>query len=149
MAKDILDALENAEREWRETNPEWKRKLRQYNSWMQHSKDRQRQAKKAERQKPDVDKPPPVTDSSWFNSFDPHEPSPQFSFAGGHGSYSKSDMEKDIQGLVYWKSVPKWAIDALRRGIAVHHSGMNKRYRSLVERQVVFPCFEAVILTFR
>ncbi|OBZ67834.1 hypothetical protein A0H81_12107 [Grifola frondosa] len=71
--------------------------------------------------------------SSLEASFNPQDPSPQFSFAGTPRGYSKSDLEEEIQSLARWKSAPEWALKALRRGIGIHHSGMNKHYRTLVE----------------
>jgi hypothetical protein len=70
---------------------------------------------------------------SWESSFDPKDPSPQFSFAGT--SYAKKELLADISSL-RWTSTPDFLFRALRRGVAVHHSGMNKTYRVLVERCV-------------
>lgn len=32
-----------------------------------------------------------------------------------------------------WRGIAEWLISALRRGVGVHHSGMNRRYRQIVE----------------
>lgn len=69
----------------------------------------------------------------WEDTFDPDEPLPEFSFAGPRSAYSKAEMEKDIEYLEQNK-VRQWATEALRLGIAVHHAGMNQKYRSLIER---------------
>jgi hypothetical protein len=137
MANDILTALKIAEQKWRKMSPEWNRKLLQFEDWKKRSKDRERQAERIKKQKKDADEPVPTPMESWESSFDPDDPSPQFSFAGDRTSYSRSDLEKDLHGLARWSSAPDWAIEGIRRGIAVHHSGMNKRYRSLVERRVI------------
>jgi ATP-dependent RNA helicase DDX60 len=135
IAKQILESLQSAEQEWRKTSMKWQRKLSEFEQWVQRSKARERQAERAKKRK-DNEEPRQAQDSSWEASFNPNDPSPQFSFAGSHNSYSNAEMESDIQELSRWTSVPVWVFAALRRGIAVHHSGMNKRYRSLVERQV-------------
>lgn len=140
IAQDLLKALKNAEKQWRESSPEWNQKLRDWENWKLRAKERQRQAERAKKQKKDSDmgSAADTQDSSWEQSFDPNDPTPQFSFAGSHTSYSKSELAADINDL-RWVSVPQWAIACLRRGIAVHHAGMNKRYRSLVERLAFIP----------
>ena len=47
-------------------------------------------------------------------------------------TYDKASLESALDSLS-WTTTPRWAIEAIRRGIAVHHSGMNKGYRNLVE----------------
>ena len=137
MAQDLLQALETAEERWRQVDPEWNRKLREWEVWKLRAKERERLAERVKKQKKDSDEPDAASthDSSWEQSFDPDDPSPQFSFAGTHTSYSKTELDSDIANLA-WVSIQPWAIACLRRGIAVHHAGMNKRYRSLVERWV-------------
>jgi hypothetical protein len=137
MALELLHALQSAEDEWRKDNVAWTRKIRDWEAWKSRAKERERQAEKAKKMKKDADSPTvPLQEYSWESTFDPDDPSPQFSFAGSHTSYSLIDLEKDIEGLSWNSSIQQWAFDALRRGIAVHHAGMNKQYRSLVERFV-------------
>jgi ATP-dependent RNA helicase DDX60 len=135
IAEQVMESLQSAEEEWRKMSPQWQRILSQFEKWVQQSKAREKQAERAKKWK-DNDEPQQTQDHSWEASFNPDDPSPQFSFAGSHNSYSNAEMESDLQDLSRWTSVPGWLLAALRRGIAVHHSGMNKRYRSLVERQV-------------
>jgi len=138
MAEDLLQALENAEEKWRKSSPEWNQKLREWEIWKLRAKERERLAERAQKQRKDADEPGAgsIHEGSWEQSFNPDDPSPQFSFAGTHVSYSKSELDEDIARLS-WTSIQKWAIACLRRGIAVHHAGMNKRYRSLVERSML------------
>ncbi|KAI0750894.1 P-loop containing nucleoside triphosphate hydrolase protein [Daedaleopsis nitida] len=134
MAKAILDVLETSEARWRETNLEWKRKLKQWEVWVSRAKERERQAermKKVKKEKDDTTAAEPET--SWEASFNPDDPSPQFSFAGMSPAFTKEDLDEEIQSLARWHSAPEWALKALQRGIGVHHSGMNKHYRTLVE----------------
>jgi hypothetical protein len=136
MAIDILDVLQKTEQLWRKNSPEWKTKIKRWDAWKGLAKQREKQAEKAKKVKTDSDAPPPDDQHSWESSFDPTDPSPQFSFAGTSTAYSHSDLKEDIEGI-QWTSTPKWAFQALARGIAVHHAGMNKAYRSLVERFVL------------
>jgi ATP-dependent RNA helicase DDX60 len=139
LARDLLQALQSAEDEWRKNNTSWTRKVRDWEAWKSRAKERERLADKAKKMKKDADSPAvPPQEHSWESTFDPDDPSPQFSFAGSHTSYSLADLEKDIEGMRWNTSIQQWAFDALRRGIAVHHSGMNKQYRSLVERCVIY-----------
>jgi ATP-dependent RNA helicase DDX60 len=134
MAYDILQELAEGEENWRSTSVEWKNKIRAYQSWQEKAKQRERQLERAAKQKTSEDAPlhEPL-DTSWESTFDPDEPSAQFSFAGTT-SYSKADLQKEIDELARWTSTDTRALEALRRGIGVHHAGMNKGYRSLVER---------------
>ncbi len=53
----------------------------------------------------------------------------------------KRDLDDEIPHAdiaeLRWTSTPDFLFRALRRGIAVHHSGMNKTYRVFVERCVL------------
>lgn len=134
MAHDLLEALEREEEKWKQSSVEWNQKVRDWEKWKLRAKERERMVERAKKQKKDPDDPDTanVHDSSWEQSFDPDDPLSQFSFAGGYKNYSKSELDEDIAGLA-WTSIPKWVLACLRRGIAVHHAGMNKLYRSLVE----------------
>lgn len=139
MAQAILSVLEDAEEKWRATSPEWKRKIKQWELWVSKAKERERQAERMKKVKKDEDGPSSAAaepDASWEASFNPDDPSPQFSFAGMSAAFTKEDLEGEIRSLARWSSAPEWALNALRRGVGVHHSGMNKHYRTLVERYV-------------
>lgn len=75
-----------------------------------------------------------ASEISWEASFDPSEPSKDFSFAGHYVNVSKEDVDKEIASLAEWSKVDKRALAALKRGIGIHHAGMNKAYCRLVER---------------
>jgi superfamily II RNA helicase len=148
MAQTLLTTLQDAERQWRATNPDWQQKLRQWDIWKSRSKERERLAElqKKLKKRPEAgdEGRSETADYSWESSFNPDDPAPEFSFAGLHTTYSKANLEEDIRELSRWTTAQSWAIDALARGIAVHHAGMNKRYRSLIERCnscLLFLCF--------
>ncbi|TCD64633.1 hypothetical protein EIP91_003835 [Steccherinum ochraceum] len=133
MAMYLLEALEASEKEWRESSPEWSGKISRWERWRAGEKDRQRQAEKAAKAKKKEGQEDVRSEqaTSWEETFNPDDPSPQFSFVG-RSTYTKADLEDALRDMS-WVSIPQWALDALRRGIAVHHAGMNKAYRSLVE----------------
>ena len=136
MLRMILNILEHTETRWKETDLEWKRKVKQWELWVSKAKERERQAERLKKVKKD-DENPSATDeiqARWEASFNPDDPLPQFSFAGRSPAFTKGDLEEEIQSLQRWASVPDWALRGLRRGIGVHHAGMNKHYRTLVER---------------
>ena len=140
MAQALLDVLELSEARWRETNPEWKRKIKQWELWVSKAKERERQVERLKKAKKDENDGPSATaesEATWEASFDPEDPSPQFSFAGMSPVFTREDLEEEIRSLARWSSAPEWALKGLRRGIGVHHSGMNKHYRTLVERCVL------------
>ncbi|KAF8556866.1 P-loop containing nucleoside triphosphate hydrolase protein [Imleria badia] len=132
MAQTLLLALFAQEKKWRASNVEWQRKLAQFEEWLSRAKDRERAAARAAKNRVDPDEVKPET-MEWQATFDPNAPLPQFSFAGQHTSYTPSMLEDELKQLARWTSTPQWALSCLRRGIAVHHSGMNKRYRTIVE----------------
>lgn len=138
MAQTLLATLQDAESHWRATNRNWQQKLRRWDNWKSRSKERERlaemQKKLKKRPEAEYEDRSETMDHSWESSFNPDDPSPDFSFAGTHTTYSKVDLDIDIRELSKWTTAQPWAIDALARGIAVHHAGMNKRYRSLIER---------------
>ena len=135
-AYSLAAELKEAEDQWRATSPEWARKMRAYESWQANAKQRQKQKEHAAKQRPaEGDDPQDVAfDPSWEASFDPSEPSKDFSFAGGYVNVSKEDVDNEIASCAKWGLVDGRALAALKRGIGIHHSAMNKGYRMLVER---------------
>ena len=135
MCQKLLKDLTIAETEWKKCSPEWQRKIARWELWKSQAALRARQTERlARRKNPDTEGDAMQSEStSWESSFSPNDPLPQFSFGDRTSAYSKADLEKEISALQRWSSVPQWALNALRRGVGVHHAGMNKRYRSLLE----------------
>jgi len=113
--------------------------MRAYESWQARAKQREKQKERAGKQRPaEGDGPQDVaSETSWEASFDPSEPSKDFSFAGNYINVSKEDVDNEIARLAKWSGVDRRALTALKRGIGIHHAGMNKGYRGLVERYPV------------
>ncbi|KAF8508844.1 hypothetical protein JB92DRAFT_3190661 [Gautieria morchelliformis] len=123
-------------------------KLQAWDIYESKAKDRDRIKERAQRQGKDEDDGVTKTqqDTAGEASFDPSDPSPEFSFAGIKSSANKTSLESDLRGLS-WTRTPDWAIVAIRRGIAVHHSGMNRKYRNLVETLFRVGFLQVVIAT--
>lgn len=138
---DGLETLQNAEKEYRDTNPEWKKKLVSYERHNAQKARYQAKASKTTGSRRD-DKDDGTTlgkmdhlredanqEASPWASFDPNAPIDQFSFAGST-KISKEELEKLIVSLTY-VNIQQHFLDALRRGLAVHHAGMNRKYRQV------------------
>ena len=136
MLRQLVSQLATSEKQWRQQSPEWNRKLKQWENWKAAAPARARaaaQLQKLRKSGKDQGDPRDAPEASWERFFSPNAPSAEFTFIGHRSVYSMSDLKKDIEALA-WTNIPSWAIAGLRRGIAVHHAGMNKHYRSLVER---------------
>lgn len=134
----IKDQLVKAEARFKATNTDWKRKVEQWELWKAHAKVRNAQVEKQKQKRrkgsnADEDRVPGAVEWTWEESFDPDQVLHDFSFANPVSSYTRSELEQDVKRLQWGGRVPKWAFDLLRRGVGVHHAGMNKGYRSLVE----------------
>ncbi|KAG7099904.1 hypothetical protein E1B28_001703 [Marasmius oreades] len=133
MARSLTNALTEAEKQWRETSPQWEAKLTQVEKWREQDKARRRQREREAKQKQDKDTVRDDSSStSWEASFDESDPSPDFSFAGRFTG-TKQDLKQLFWRLKKWGKTPNWALNALKRGIAVHHAGMSKMYRTTIE----------------
>ena len=113
--------------------------MQAYESWQAGARQRQKQKERAAKQRPtEGDSPQKIAaETSWEASFDPLEPSKDFSFAGNYVNVSKEDVDNEIARLAQWSGVDERILAALKRGIGVHHAGMNKGYRGLVERYLM------------
>ncbi|KAL3608254.1 hypothetical protein FPOAC2_03248 [Fusarium poae] len=144
--KHMLFELETAESKFRETDQAWQQKVQKFEDWKkQNDSDRDpNRSKVVERLFPnrpkdaddnisklDLVREEASEEISRWESFDPEAPLDQFSFAD-----TTRMQQRDFDDLVCSLSsskVPSWFIDALRRGLGVHHAGMNRRYRQIVE----------------
>lgn len=133
MAQVVLEKLIEAETRWKSQSKEWARKVHQWELHQLRKQERRlaNERSKKKKLKDEDARDQQDIDSSQQSTFDPDDPVPQFSFAGWR-KYSREELDADIDELA-WTTTPQWARDALRRGIGVHHAGMNKAYRSLIE----------------
>lgn len=134
----LLTELVDAEQEFKATSSEWKSKVTKFEKWKKDgSKMRVLQEKaakakaKGKKDDDDVEKGRMEDDPSTWASFDPQAPLSMFSF-GDETKYSASELESTIWSL-RWKNLDPRFIEGLKRGIGIHHAGMNRKYRQVVE----------------
>ncbi|KAM0753759.1 P-loop containing nucleoside triphosphate hydrolase protein [Meredithblackwellia eburnea MCA 4105] len=138
IAKRIANDLEEAEERWRMKSPEYKMRVAKAKEDEKAAKARMKAQEAANRNKKDENDV--RADEASASSFDPEDPSEEFSFVGK--GISMVEFKKEVSDLA-WMKLPSWLIGALRRGIGVHHAGLPRRYRTLVEnlfRQGVLKC---------
>ncbi|KAF8241270.1 P-loop containing nucleoside triphosphate hydrolase protein [Wilcoxina mikolae CBS 423.85] len=131
----VTTQLQEAEDHFRKTDPRWKAKIK---DWELHLERKRKMGSKMRKviledgeTKFDAVRDLADVEFSALDSFDPEDPWPQFSF-GDFKRYRKTEWESDLRQLERW-GVPRQLCDAFRRGIGVHHSGLKRPYRQLVE----------------
>ncbi|OHE94806.1 DEAD/DEAH box helicase [Colletotrichum orchidophilum] len=149
----IVHLLEDAEQRYRNTSSEWARKLAAYHKWQHqndskavkkrinatratgasNSKEERHNAKDsgAAPNQADLAREDAGREISPWESFDPEAPLPQYNFADTT-KITITELEDRIRSLENLGIKPR-LIDALRRGLGVHHAGMNRQYRQVVE----------------
>ena len=144
IARALLKQLVDAEADWKERSMAWKTKLKGWEEWKKNqSKTGAKKPAKApakKKGKVDDDDPASKTDrllenaneeANPYANFDPNAPVDGFHFA----AKQKADPAK-LSNYFYQmmrRGVSPWLAVALRRGIGVHHAGMNRKYRQVVE----------------
>ncbi|KAK3292947.1 uncharacterized protein B0H64DRAFT_203668 [Chaetomium fimeti] len=142
IGTELFDVLTRAETKYRSTNSAWIAKLAAFESWKKAQEaGKAKNPKKAstKRREDDGDDQGKANsardaanrDVSKWESFDPNAPLAQFSFAD-NTKITKEELEGRLR-TIRADSVRQPFIDALRRGVGVHHAGMNRQYRQVVE----------------
>ncbi|KAI2622822.1 hypothetical protein GGS21DRAFT_343625 [Xylaria nigripes] len=127
----VLKQLESAEKTWRNSSKEWQTKMNKYDLWRASQSRRLPKQPTVKMTKDEKMREEANEEISPWASFDPAKPLPNFSFADD-SRLTQSELEDFIQSLKP-ENLPKHLFSALKRGIAVHHAGMNRRYRQVVE----------------
>ncbi|KAL4883392.1 DEAD/DEAH box helicase [Aspergillus karnatakaensis] len=144
----LLTQLEASEDHWKATNGAWKKKMAKFREWQERQKDQKqkkavKETKKIKRrggtgdedddkaERADLRRESTTIDPSQWVSFNPNDPIPGFHFADDR-KLAISDFDAYASELRQ-REVPERLILALRRGIGVHHSGMNRKYRQVCE----------------
>jgi superfamily II RNA helicase len=139
----LFTVLVNAENHYRETSASWKAKLAEFEAWEKargaagaksakkaaNSKYRGRRDDDDRQGKAHLDSEAADLEPSKWETFDPDAALAQFSFADGTKITSK-ELEERLQ-TIHPESVREPFIAALRRGVGVHHAGMNRQYRQV------------------
>jgi superfamily II RNA helicase len=130
----VTTQLKEGEDHFRQTDPRWKAKIKE---WELHLERKKKMGNKMKKVKPDdgetkfdVERDQADVEFSSLDAFNPEDPLPQFSL-GDFKRYSKTEWESDQRDLERGGSVPQELVEAFRRGIGVHHSGLNLKYRQL------------------
>lgn len=141
----LFHVLTSAETRYRETSPAWVAKIAEFESWKKaRDAAKAKSAKKKpstktagrrgeddgdEKGKANSERDAAGRDISKWESFDPTAPLPQFSFADTT-KMSSQELEERLQ-TIRPDTVRQPFVDALRRGVGVHHAGMNRQYRQV------------------
>ena len=131
LCKHLVAQLKHAEDEWRKTDPKWKAMIKQWEDYNNKKKGGkfkrpkpQEGTSKAEQMREEAE-----SEGSFFETFNPEDPSIEFSFAD-FKKHTKSELDNDMKELEpEWLNIDPAFLHGLRRGIGVHHAGMNRRYR--------------------
>ncbi|OAP63865.1 hypothetical protein AYL99_03092 [Fonsecaea erecta] len=137
----LLQELQEAEDRWKEVSRTWKTKIKSWEAWKlnQDKLSKKKAPKKVQRGNADDE---PATraermretgseESSILESFNPDDPVSGFHLANTQ-KLSRLDFQEYANELKR-RLVPDWLINGLRRGIGVHHAGMNRKYRQVCE----------------
>ncbi|PVH90972.1 P-loop containing nucleoside triphosphate hydrolase protein [Periconia macrospinosa] len=153
LARDVVHELQANEEAWKDSNIAWKAKVAGFEKFEQEQRERKAKSKngkssrksKAKRGNDCDDgdeneervsrlvreRDAGSTDHSKWSGFDPLAPINGFHFTNAR-KLSQSELDEYKQQL-HERDIPKWLIGALSRGIGVHHAGMNRKYRQVVE----------------
>jgi hypothetical protein len=138
IARAILDRLQESEILWKNENPKWKSMMEGYEKWKAANMIKAQRAVKSKKSgdkdaertsKADNERDTAEREGSRYESFDPEAPCEEFSFADTT-KVQDSEMRDYVKQLE-WKGITGWLIDALKRGLGVHHAGMNRKYRQM------------------
>lgn len=132
----LFKQLQDKEEHYKATNRSWLAKVKEWEQWQEDEPARKKAEEKrlkaikgreeAEALKKDAQK----SDAGWQASFDPEAPLADFTFANEKCGMALEDVIPEVGML----KVDQWLKDALIRGVAIHHTGMNLNYRQIVER---------------
>ena len=143
ICQTVVGQLAEAEKAWKESSPKWKAHLKAWEDWkkVQDKKASKKPVKASKTSREDTEgertsKTDQARDAasdaySAFEGFDPEAPVDGFHFAD-HKKLQTSELADYVQQLGR-RNVQQWLIDAVSRGVGVHHAGMNRKYRQVVE----------------
>lgn len=145
VVSDIFAILAAAERKYRETSPAWRSKIAEFEAWKKAREAAKAKTSKAkvtskgagrrgtedgdEQGKVQSQREAASREASKWESFDVNGPLAQFSFAD-NTKISREELEERLRRIPA-DAVRPQLLAALRRGLGVHHSGMNRQYRQV------------------
>lgn len=140
ICRRLLTQFEEAEARWKASSRAWKVKVAKWEEW---KRDQEKISKKKtkttgkggpdDENKSAADRLRDEASVEWssFESFDPEAPVDSFHVADVK-KLSSSEFDEYANELRR-RYQSEWLIDALRRGIGIHHAGMNRKYRQVCE----------------
>ncbi|KAJ5560633.1 DEAD/DEAH box helicase [Penicillium frequentans] len=140
ICKHLLTQLREAESAWKSENPAWKSKLEKWSEWKRIQEEAKKKTTKPTKKKRSDDQTTSRADEvrdaasaegSRWELFDPERPVERFSLADPKKLVPSEFLNYTEE--LKWRKIPPWLIDALERGIGVHHAGMNRKYRQVCE----------------
>ncbi|KAK7541670.1 hypothetical protein IWX49DRAFT_177476 [Phyllosticta citricarpa] len=135
----VVYKLKRAESKWKDTSPVWAKKMESWEKWnkSQKSMSKKRAVTKTSSVhedgmgKADLEREAASMDADSWEIFDPNAPIDGFHFLE-RTKLQQSELEAYAEELRF-RGVSEGLIEALSRGIGVHHAGMNRKYRHVVE----------------
>lgn len=138
IAQAVLRNLEEAEKSWKNRSAKWKSLMEGYEKWKAtknvkkvrkdvRSKKKNRDGDAERLSRTEIERESTEQEGSKYESFDPNEPCEEFSFAVP-SKVEKAEIEDHLRKMER-RGVRIWLMRALKRGVAVHHAGMNRHYR--------------------
>ncbi|KAF7874002.1 hypothetical protein EAF04_002674 [Stromatinia cepivora] len=139
IAKTLLNQLIQAEKQWKKGSA-WKKLIDGYEKYQEMKAKKARKPAKPSKKtnqddeggsKMDRMREDATDGSSFYDLFDPTAPQADFSFAD-----PKLLQKEELDGFIRQlrrKEIREDLIDLLKRGIGIHHAGMNRKYRQCVE----------------
>jgi ATP-dependent RNA helicase DDX60 len=145
IVRELFGILILAESRYRETNPAWIAKTAEFQAWKKardvarakHTKKKASSKGTGRRGEDDADdqgkahseREAATREVSKWESFNPNAPLARFSFADTT-KMSSEELEERLL-TIHPNTVRQPFIEALRRGVGVHHAGMNRQYRQV------------------
>ncbi|KAL7824021.1 P-loop containing nucleoside triphosphate hydrolase protein [Trichoderma gracile] len=136
----MLRNLKEAEDDWKSSSTDWAQKMEDFEAWIKTASIQQtlviRQRNRGKNRddvrmsKDEQLREEASVETSHWASFNPNDPLERFSFAD-----TTKMQVSELNGILrpLQGNVSKWMIAALRRGLGVHHSSLNREYRQAVE----------------
>ncbi|GAB7364637.1 hypothetical protein MBLNU230_g5440t1 [Neophaeotheca triangularis] len=149
VCRTVVGQLQKTEAAYKENSPQWQRTLQRWEEWKKiqeklaskkskapkasgkKSKEDREEAEGDKMSKSDQARDDAGADSSFWDNFDPEAPVDGYHFAD-HKRLQLSELQEYTRQLGR-RNIQQWLIDAIKRGVGVHHAGMNRKYRQIVE----------------
>ncbi|KAH8704387.1 hypothetical protein GQ44DRAFT_820072 [Phaeosphaeriaceae sp. PMI808] len=136
LMRDVVKELETNEEAWKDSNISWKKKLIEFENTVKKKAkrggdDEGNEVDEEKGSRLDREREAGMAEHSKWDGFDPHAPINGFHFANAK-KLLQSELD-DYKQQLRQRGIAEWLISALNRGIGVHHAGMNRKYRQVVE----------------